>query len=431
MSSVILNSNQNSAFIATAKASESAYIPNVYSTMPIVTPYAMTTDRLVPTNGATPVSGRTTTFTISKYGIVSQLILSFDKTITQTSDGGNNVGSPELPALDWFNCVEKVELLSSSRTVSILTAQDILAQFSNLPNDKLIPLLPACLSLVPFSNARTDGQGVAPNAGALVGQNQRCTFENRSCILRFGFMATEATQLAANFLEPLTIRVTWNNLTALEAPLVAPVTANISLANPTLMVRYKTYPEESFSKILAENYNAPTLNMLSSRFEDENRASITSVVGDNKIKVDLKNTEAVQDFYCVLLMEETAGSGVLNMKPQKIKNVLFKGSGQDIINQNSNELSFSRICDDGFSIGQNDIATGTELTNIKKIQTGVYSDDQMLTNTLSLRQINGGYIEVDFVAADARAYYLYICENCSTIYSVSSSTGSLTQSLSN
>lgn len=426
MSSVILNSNQNSAFIATAKASESAYIPNVYSTMPIVTPYAMTTDRLVPTNGATPVSGRTTTFTISKYGIVSQLILSFDKTITQNS--ANNVGSPVLPTLDWFNCVEKVELLSSSRTVSILTAQDILAQFSNLPNDKLIPLLPACLSLVPFSAARSDGTGAG---GALAGNNESCTFENRSCILRFGFMATEATQLAANFLEPLTVRVTWNNFTALETPLVAPVTANISLANPTLMVRYKTYPEESFSKILAENYNAPTLNMLSSRFEDENRASITSVVGLNKIKVDLKNTEAVQDFYCVLLKEVTAGTGVLDMKPQAIKNVLFKGSGQDIINQNENELSFSRICDDGFSIGQSEVTGGTNLTNIKKIQTGVYSDDQMLTNTLSLRQINGGYIEVDFVAADARAYYLYICENCSTIYSVSSSTGSLTQSLSN
>jgi len=70
----------------------------------------------------------------------------------------------------------------------------------------------------------------------------------------------------------------------------------------------------------------------------------------------------------------------------------------------------------------------------------------MLTNTLSLRQINGGYIEVDFnlpaTVVDAggatvanpdigKAFYLYICENCSTIYSVSSSTGSLTQSLSN
>lgn len=423
MSSVILNSNQNSAFIATAKASESAYIPNVYSTMPIVTPYAMTTDRLVPTNGATPVSGRTTTFTISKYGIVSQLILSFDKTITQTSNSPNQVGSPVLPPLDWFNCVEKVELLSSSRTVSILTAQDILAQFSNLPNDKLIPLLPACLSQVAYS------EGTNPNP--LSDTNRTTTFENRSCVLRFGFMATEATQLAANFLEPLTVRVTWNNLTALATPLVAPVTADISLVNPTLMVRYKTYPEESFSKILAENYNAPTLNMLSSRFEDENRASITSVVGANKIKVDLKNTEAVQDFYCVLLREESVGSGVLDMRPQPITNVLFKGSGQDIINQNANELSFAKITDDGFSIGQNAVDNGTDLVNIKKIQTGVYSDDQMLTNTLSLRQINGGYIEVDFVAADARAYYLYICENCSTIYSVSSSTGSLTQSLSN
>ncbi len=422
MSSVILNSNQNSAFIATAKASESAYIPNVYSTMPIVTPYAMTSESLVPTNGNVPVAGRTTTFTISKYGIVSQLILSFDKVLTQV--GAPAAASPNIPPLDWFNCVEKVELLSSSRTVSILTVQDILAQFSNLPNDKLIPLLPACLSETVFPVGST----------ALANAADAVTYPNRSCLLRFGFMATEATQLAANFLEPLTLRVTWGNNFSQATSVGAGAAVVGSLTNPKLMVRYKTYPEESFSKILAENYNAPTLNMLSSRFEDENRASVTAATGANKIKVDLKNTEAVQDFYCVLLKEDAVGSGQLDMVPQAIKNVLFRGSGQDIINQNANELSFSRICDDGFSIGQNEIVGGTNLSNIKKIQTGVYSDDQMLTNTLSLRQINGGYIEVDFdiIAADnGKAYYLYICENCSTIYSVSSSTGSLTQSLSN
>jgi hypothetical protein len=99
---------------------------------------------------------------------------------------------------------------------------------------------------------------------------------------------------------------------------VGAATVATSVINPTLQVRYKVYPEDANAKIIAENFDKPTLNMLSTRYYNENRESKNIEVtaagaagspqASTDIKVELKSTECVQAFYVVLTKTDDLNS---------------------------------------------------------------------------------------------------------------------------
>ena len=277
MSSVINNSNLNSAMVNTLNASQSLMNPQIYNTQPIYPAHAVVYAKNDPSNGNIPAKSNTTIFMLNKYGVISQILFTYKKTYTNGTGGAVDI---QVPQNDFFDVIEKVELLSSSRVVSTLTKIDFMAQFSNLPSNKLTPIQESLLKPQPAAV-------VALAAGAT---SQEFSF---TCPLVFGFSQQINTELNASFLEPLSIRVTygkdWDNSENRTALLTG------ALLSPQLSVRYKNYQEPDNAKILAENFAQPTLNMLSTRFFDENRSSIlaqaATAVTDASIEVELKNTE--------------------------------------------------------------------------------------------------------------------------------------------
>ena len=435
MSNVILNSNSNSALVNTMNASSSVFNPQIYSTYRITPAHSMTYSKHQPSNGSNPVASQTTNFQINKYGIVSQILLSLTKRVVIGTD---NVTGGFIKAGDIFKMIEKVELLSSSRVVSTLTRFDLASQFSDLPQDKRFPLEKSALQQRTFVTPATPG-----------------TYDEEYTLpLVFGFMKNINTQLNASFLESLSIRCTWGKeLDDFVGVLVGAATVATSVINPTLQIRYKVYPEDANAKIIAENFDKPTLNMLSTKYYNENRESKNIVLtaagvggapqASTDIKVELKSTECVQCFYVVLTKTEdtdsttTAPGPNQSFVPQPIDKIKMTGSGAEILELNANELEYMKLSPDGYSWGQSGTASGAGLQNIYTIQTGVY-DSYEMPNCFSLREINAPQIEVTFrpivtgyTDGNLVQYSVHIVEDCSAIFSIASSTGSLNISLSN
>ncbi len=437
MSNVILNSNANSALINTMNGSSSVFNPQVYSTKTIIPAHSMTYSKHQPSNGSAPVASQTTNFTLNKYGIIAQVILSYTKRVDITTELS---AGTRIPAGDVFKVLEKVELMSSSRVVSTLTRFDLASQFSDLPQDKLFPVERSCLK---ESDAIPQAVGV--------------TDKDYSLPLVFGFMRDINTQLNASFLESLSIRCTWgaelNGLVYADTADRDLVT--VSIINPSLQVRYKAYPEDANAKIIAENFDKPTLNMLSTRYYNENRETknvVCTAAGvaaggppqaEETINVELKSTECVQCFYVVLTKTENFNSSTTSPGPnqsfvaQPIDSIKFTGSGAEILELTALELEYMKLSPDGFSWGQSNTSNGAGLTNVFKIQTGVY-DSYEMPNCFSLREINAPQMEVKFrprvnsyTVNHLVQYSVHIVEDCATIYSIASSTGSLNLSLSN
>jgi hypothetical protein len=61
------------------------------------------------------------------------MVFSYDKTVTFTADAAF---SAKIPKGDFFNLIDRVEFLSSSRILCTLYAEDIVAQLKDLSTDE-------------------------------------------------------------------------------------------------------------------------------------------------------------------------------------------------------------------------------------------------------------------------------------------------------
>tara|TARA_R110000850_G_scaffold165835_3_gene290876 strand:- start:1387 stop:2562 length:1176 start_codon:yes stop_codon:yes gene_type:complete len=391
MTSVINNSNSNSALVNTLIASDSLVNPNVYTIKQITPPHAMTYASNLPSTESYGANGNVN-FQLNKYGIISQILFNYKK---KTAAADDYIGANDI-----FDCISKIDLLSSSRVVSTLTNFDLMAQFSNLSESKLLPIKRSSLRQPAASASAVD-----------------------FCIpLVFGFMQDVNTQLNSSFLEPLSIRVTWGTVNKSFSAGDAELT-NAVISEASLNIRYKNYNEESVSKILSENYDKPQLNQLSTRFYDENTQPVTASSTLTEVAVELKNTDCVQNFY-VIVRE------VGKTQPLAISDIEFTGSGQQILKMNEFQIQYSKIDHDGFSVGQDIITGANSLFNIAKLQMGLY-DSTTMSNMVSLREINAPKITIKFVSVDATNYEVVVVEETAAIYSTSSASGRLDLALSN
>ena len=225
------------------------------------------------------------------------------------------------------------------------------------------------------------------------------------------------------------------------------VTSSLPETSVYLKLRYKAYNESDFSEILTENYNEPELNQMSTGFYDENASTkqLTGAAGNNEIvamdvtqpgvKVELKNTDCVNDFYVMVRQNDSyANAQAENHIPVQINRVRFTASGQEIFDLANEELFYSKLCVNGFSILTN---AQSALEYVVKIQTGLweYAGGGTQSNTLSLRELNNPIIEVwfqDVFAAPAtKNYDVVVVEDAVKIYSTTSATGRVMTSLSN
>ena len=410
MSNAILSSNANSSLINTLLGSEAVRNPNVYSTEEITPPYAATWQRCDPTT-STAISGRTQSFEVMKYGYLQQVLLCWDKVLSMGGTGPAIAASATaISANDAIRCIDSIEMLSAGRTVSIMTSDDLFAQYSDLSEADSIPVRRTALGERKIS--------------ALALNSTSDPF--RFCLpVVFPQMENINTQLNCQFLEGVTFKVKWAKFS--NSPL-ADVTGSIVPDSMYMRLRYKAYPEEQVSEVLSANFDQPELAQLTSKWYSESPQSFTTGAGvtTQTATVELKNTDCVQDlFVLVYKADETTA-----YEPVEIDSVSFEASGQVLVAMSKEELFYTRLGEHGWSCSQDVGASGTG-ANVAKIQNGLYTWHK-LSNTLSLRELNAPKVVVTLSGLTANTKYIVrVSEKCSAIFSTTSATGRYNVALSN
>lgn len=410
MSNAILSSNANSSLINTLLGSEAVKNPNVYSTEEITPPYAATWQRCDPTT-SNAISGRTQSFEVMKYGYLQQVLLCWDKVLTMSASGTAITSETvAISANDAIRCIDSIEMLSAGRTVSIMTSDDLFAQFSDLSEADSIPVRATALKERKIS-------AFAPSTSSDA---------FRFCLpVVFPQMEDVNTQLNCQFLEGITFKVKWAKFTNSA---IDHVTGSIVPDSMYMRLRYKAYPEEQVSEVLSSNFDQPELAQLTSKWYSESPQSFTTASGETtqEATVELKNTDCVQDlFVMVYKADETSAYA-----PVPIDSVSFEASGQVLVAMSKEELFYTRLGEHGWSCSQDVSASGTG-ANVAKIQNGLYTWYK-LSNTLSLRELNAPKIVVKLSGLTATTKYIVrVSEKCSAIFSTTSATGRYNVALSN
>jgi len=390
--------------IQTVSASDSMKNPNIYSTETVFPAHALTWVKCESSSGSIG-DGAQLNFQLQKYGIISQMLLTYTKKFTAGVAIEN-----ELPAGDIFKTIRQVELLASSKTVSILTAEDLMAQFSDCSQSEFNVVKKTALE------ART---------GVIGGTEQQYVIP--LCFPQFEMINC---QLDSSFLEPLQCRITWNTVKSSSAGANTTYAAT-GIENCALKMRYKNYSEQDTAAMISANYSAPQLNQLSARFYDEAKVETTPAGTTGSVDIDLKNTECVESFYVIVRkkLAETA-AGAVSCEPISV--LKFTGSGQEICELDTVDLQFARLGMDGWSeqVDVDTSASATRLSNIGKIQLGL-NTKQKATNSLSLREVNAPRIHVEWVATAGVAYEVTVVQKVLAVFATSSATGRYSLALAN
>jgi len=423
MSSIMLSSNANSAMIQTVSASDSLKNPNIYSTETVFPAHALTWVKCEASSG-TIGDGSQLNFQLQKYGIISQMLLTYTKKFTPTIGAIRN----NLPAGDVFKTIRQIELLASSKTVSILTAEDLMAQFSDCSQSEFNVVSDTALKAragVTYP-AATGGDPQLPATAAMTEQKYVIPL----CFPQFEMINC---QLDSSFLEPLQVRITWNTIKSSSGGGAVYTTAG--LEDCSLKMRYKNYSEQDTAAMISANYSAPQLNQLSARFYDEATVPYTqgATAGLATVAVDLKNTECVESFYVIVRQVMSTGTANGNARPCKpIKELKFTGSGQEICVLDDFDLKFARLGMDGWSeqVDTGTTASEVQLSNIGKVQLGL-NTKQKATNSLSLREVNAPRITVSFDAIADAQYEVVVVQKVLAVFATSSATGRYSLALAN
>ena len=425
MSSIMLSSNANSAMIQTVSASDSMKNPNIYSTETVFPAHALTWVKCEASSGIID-DGAQLNFQLQKYGIISQMLLTYTKKFTATAGAGAAGIHNSLPAGDVFKTIRQVELLASSKTVSILTAEDLMAQFSDCTQSEYNVIADTALK----ARAGVNYPVADPQPAATAAMTDQ-KFVIPLCFPQFEMINC---QLDSSFLEPLQVRITWNTIKSSSGSGTTTY-APTGLVDCSLKMRYKNYSEQDTAAMISANYSAPQLNQLSARFYDEATVPYThgATAKLATVAVDLKNTECVESFYVIVRPVMATGTANGNARPcQPIKELKFTGSGQEICVLDDFDLKFARLGMDGWS-EQVDSGTGAsevQLSNIGKIQLGL-NTKQKATNSLSLREVNAPRITVSFDATANGQYEVVVVQKVLAVFATSSATGRYSLALAN
>ena len=421
MSNIILSSQENSALLQTLNQSESKVVPSIYSTKEIYAPSSTSWYTITAKTGSA-TSGQSESWDLPKYGILQQIVFSYNKNITFTQAGDTQAS---VPAGDFFNMVDRVEFLSSSRILCTLYAEDILAQLKDLTTDEY--------STVSNFLGATTASGVG--AGAIT------QTKSGSIPIVFPFFQNKNTCPNLSFSEPCQLRIVYRDTLGLFTVAGTAPTNISSVITTKLLLRYKMYSESDNAELLASNYQEESLNMLISRNYRENPVSYTptGAEADYKFTLELKNVDVVENFYIMVRGASGLANGADQNKLHKIKRVRLSASGQEICDLTEEQLLYMKITENGWPVNSSYLSSLLQdpisINNVSKVQTGLWTyDKNVWTNGFSLREMNNVIVEVfvDFAGGDANKKFTCFCQELtSCILSVSSNTGRNAVSLSN
>lgn len=445
MSNIILQSAENSSLLQTLNQSASKVIPSIYSTKEIYAPSATTWYSNLEPQTASYNAGGVCNWILPKYGFLQQILLSYTKTANYAV-GVPGTANAEIPYGDIFNVIDRIEFLSSSRVISTLYAEDLMAQFSDLANDQLEPIYNTALKNV-----------IGP-VGAGGVSNVSTTYV---VPIVFGFNRDINTVQNLSFNEPTSLRVVWRGeggsivSTQGSSPvIVAGLSPTRTISNANIMLRYKLYSEADNAELLTQNYNEPQLNQLTSRFMRENpfqdavMAAAAAAPG-HTARIVLRNVDVIKAFY-IMVRAETDITDVNDTSPNDLVNITsitLTASGQELCSLNFAQNYYSRLTENGHAIQGNVSGTVTtpvsggttiftrpmSLAGVFKVQTGLWENagGGAWSNGWSARELNNLLLEVVFDKPVNRICTCYVEQETATILSTSSNTGRVVNSLVN
>ncbi len=420
MSNIILSSAENSSLLQTLNQSESKTITSIYSTKEIYAPSATSWYTITAKTGSVS-DGSSESWDLAKYGFLQQMVFSYDKTVNFTA--GDATATANIPAGDFFNLVDRIEYLSSSRILCTLYAEDILAQLKDLSTDEYSTV----------SNFLGASETSAAGAGA-----KSINFKGTIPIV-FPFMQNKNTVPNLSFSEPCQLRVVYRNVGEYNQVAAGTISNVSSVITTKLMLRYKMYSEADNAQLLASNYDSEQLNMLTERNYRENPVSFTAggaAVVDHKFTMELKNVDVSQNFYFMVRGPVGTGEGATQNALKEIKRVRLTASGQELCDLSKDQLLYMKLSESGWPVNSSYLASQMQdpvsANNVAKIQTGLWTwDKDVWTNGWSMREMNNIVAEV-YCDVDANKKFTCYCQELtSCILSQSANTGRNIISLSN
>ena len=421
MSNIILASNENSALLQTLNQSESKVITSIYSTKEIYSPSATSWYTITAKTGSVS-SGGSESWDIPKYGILQQMVFSYDKTVTFTADADFNA---KIPKGDFFNLIDRVEYLSSSRILCTLYAEDIIAQLKDLSTDEY----------------STVSNFLGESAESGVGVGAKSVNYKGTIPVVFPFLENKDTCPNLSFSEPCQLRVVYRDIGGLYqvGNTGATPTDIVNTITTKLMLRYKMYSEADTAQLLASNYEEEQLNIITSRNYRENPVSFTAgaaaVVG-HKFTMELKNVDVAQNFYFLVRGPTGIGEGEKQNELVEISRVRLTASGQELCDLTKEQLLYMKVSESGWPVNSSYLASAMQdpvvINNVAKIQTGLWTwDKDVWTNGWSMREMNNIVAEVYCDVPANKKLTCYCQELTSCILSQSSNTGRNAISLAN
>lgn len=433
MSNVLINSNQNSALVATIlESSDAIKNPFIYAEDNIIPPHSVQYLSVAPINPSQLVMSGTLDYDLPKNGLIRRIYV--DASFTKTTGSNGSVVTGFL-----FN-FESIELLSSGRRICLLTTEGMAAIASAMPD------------YVRRAYERSLHMGKTTSPTATDVNVDKVCFP-----IDMFFSEGDRYALNTSFTEPLRIRIKLGNGNNANDDGVSKPHA---ITQCNLQVEFRELPNNYTDALIAENYGDGMLTQLIKNYTYETPTSYTSTTTATEFQtftVDLKENGAVKALYVMCYLPHDANAALAKVRQSdqfvKIDNVKLTASGQTIMDVPAELLGRWGKTKDGYdrcyststSLTDAGGTIGSSLENIVKIDFGIGGDN--CSNVISFRELSNPQLEITLKPAQITTPFnsqghglaqlsSSIC-TCQVVYEVQqlmttqSSTGRVNLSLSN
>ena len=388
MASVINQSNNNSSLVATLmEAQESVVNPFIYNINKQTKFHGVQYVEESAENAGNAAAGKSIDFNISKFGFLRTAIFKWSMTAGGTS------GALKIPRSGMLNCIDRIEILSSSRRLAVLDKYALMCAISDMPRD--------------VQKSYHKGLHMSATGDQFVGGSTYTAYLN----LPFSFFNSVKNALPVSFVEPVKIRVYFSDLKFGSKATNTALTHTVS--DPALLCEFRVLDNEDEDATIQENYDG-VLTQLNYDYETESAVVGTlSTSADLSLEKTLSSNAVATDIYVIVTADTSQQSSTVDAQqkalecPLLIRSLQLTGSGQNIVPEVRGEYFEyfgRRSSHDGFhSTGSSSEAVGTEdpaaLRWVYKIQLGMDGDKQHQSGGISLREINAPTVKVAVAAA--------------------------------
>ena len=381
-------SNNNSSLVSTLmEAEESVVNPFIYNINKQVKFHGVQFVEEQAENASGMGASKSIDFNISKFGFLRTCILKWTMTT------GTMGGTPTAPRTGTLNCIDRIEILSSSRRLAVLDKHALLCAISDMPQD--------------VQQSYFKGLHMQTSGDQFATASSYTSYLN----LPFSFFNNVKNALPVSFIEPIKIRIyfsdlsfMWNGTSTTAGALVA-----VSVSDPAMLCEFRVLDTPDEDATIQTNYDG-VLTQLNYDYETEVGTTGTlTTSADLPLEKTLSTNVVAGDIYVIVSADTSSNSSIATTQfhrakgnPLKLSKIQFTASGQNIYPEIDGEYLeyFGRreVGDSLFSSGtcldQNGVDDPAQIRWVYKLQMGLGGDKSQNMGGVSLRELNSPTIKV-------------------------------------